>query len=132
MSDSKSAAPAKYEVRFPLPPARGRGRYAVGDETLTEFVLRETDGTDEEYAAERARQVKGSTTEELIRVSIVSVNGQKVPQPYLHLNTWNSKARSRLARAFQELNGASEKEDEDFDKADADPAPASAGEPAEG
>lgn len=119
MSDElKPAAPARYEVTFKVPPARGRGRFAIGDTTLTEFTLRETDGKDEEYAAERAKAVGGSVTEELIRVSITAVNGAPVSQPYLMLGAWNSKARTRLARAFQELNSASEAEDKDFDGAD--------------
>lgn len=119
MSDIKPAAPAAYEVSFKVPPARGRGRFAVGDEVLSSFTLRETNGKDEEYAAERAKAVGSSITEELIRVSIVAVNGERTVQPYLALGLWNSKARSRLARAFQELNSASEKEDADFDAADA-------------
>jgi hypothetical protein len=121
MSDQKPDVPAEYEITFKVPPARGRGRFAVGDATLTSFTLRETNGKDEEYAAERAKAMKTSMTEELIRVSIVAVNGERVAQPYLALGLWNSKARTRLARAFQEINSASDKEDEDFDKADAAP-----------
>lgn len=103
-----------YEVEFRVPAPRGRGRYAVGEETLTAFVIRETTGKDEEYAAERAKQVNGSLSEELIRVSLVSVNGAPAQQPYLKLGEWNSKARSLLAEAFKEVNSVSDDEGKDF------------------
>ncbi len=109
-----------YERRFVVPTSSGRGRYWAGDEQLHSFTLRETEGKDEEYAAERAKIAKSSSSEELIRVSLVAVNDVPVQQPYLVLNKWNSKARQLVADAFTELNTVSDGEIEDFRAANAE------------
>jgi hypothetical protein len=88
----------------------------VGDKKLDSFVIREVDGRDEEISSGWAK-AKGGTataTEELIRISIVEVNGETVKQPYLAFDTFNSRARHFVLVAFRSLNGATDDEDEAF------------------
>lgn len=111
------------EVTFPVSMPRCR----IDDgSALKSFTLRETDGKDEEYAAQRAKAKGGdaTTTEELIRVSIVAVNGSPVQQPYEALGKWNSRARGLLVAAWRNLNTISDKEESDFLAGAEDLAPA--------
>lgn len=98
-----------YPVRVP------RCRIDDGS-ALESFTLRETDGKDEEYAAQRAKAKGGdaTTVEELVRISIVAVNGEPVIQPYEKLAQWNSRARGLVVTAWRSLNTISDKEDTDF------------------
>lgn len=111
------------EVTYPVKMPRCR----IDDgSALTSFTIRETDGKDEEYAAQRAKAKGGdaTTTEELIRVCLVAVNGTPVAQPYEALAKWNSRARSLLVTAWRHLNTTSDKEDADFLAGAEDEAPA--------
>jgi hypothetical protein len=88
----------------------------VGKTTITGFTMREVDGADEEVAANSAKAKGGSVTpaEELVRASIVDVNGEPTRQPYLAFDTWNSRARAFALKAFKTLNGAEEEELDSF------------------
>ncbi len=84
--------------------------------SVKEMTIRETNGHDEQKAAmfAEAKGDKSSTFQELIRVSITSVNGEKVQQPYAPLDEWNSKTRALVIKAFTQLNELGEKEVADF------------------
>lgn len=101
------------KVRYPVTAKRCK---IDADTLLTSFTLRETDGKDEAYAAQRAKAKGGdaNTTEELIRVCIVEVNDMPVEQPYEAMSLWSSRARALLVSAWRDLNAISEKEDADF------------------
>lgn len=85
---------------------------------LTAFALRECDGDDEEKAANLAKAKGGSATamEELIQLSLTSVNGEPVNQgkPYLGFTKWNSRARQFAAKAWNSINAVDEKEGDAF------------------
>lgn len=83
---------------------------------LESFSVRETDGRDEEYAAQRAKAKGGvtTTTEELIRASISEVNGLPVTQPYEAMDSWNSRARGFLIAAWRNVNAVDDTEVQDF------------------
>ena len=91
-------------------------RARAGKVELRSFVMREIDGRDEEVAAGyvKAKNDNTTVTEEMVRLSIVSVNDQPVPQPYLAFDTWNSRARIFAVKAFNEVNGMTSKEEDDF------------------
>jgi hypothetical protein len=95
-------------VKFDLSKQKGC-RLADGT-PITSFVMRETDGRDEENAANTAKAKGGSMTafEEQIRLSLVEVNGQKVNEgmPYLAYDQWNSRARHFASAAFTSINAA--------------------------
>lgn len=84
--------------------------------SVAELVLRETTGEDEILASSIAEaKGKGSTVmEEMLRLSIVKVDGEKITQPYEATKKWNSKTRSLLLRAYVALNHVEDKEDADF------------------
>jgi len=84
--------------------------------SCSSFVIRETTGVDEQQAAFRADAREGRTTvyAELVRLSIVKVNGEKVSQPFMELENWNSKTRALLRRAYDSINDLSEEEVEVF------------------
>lgn len=84
--------------------------------SIREIVIRETNGHDEERAAAyaEAKGGKSSTYAELIRTSIISVDGEKVTQPFSAMDEWNSKTRALVIKAFQQLNDLPEKEIADF------------------
>jgi len=83
---------------------------------IKSFVIRETDGEDEETAAVLAK-AKGeghSSFEELVRMSLVYVDGKKIEQPYEDFDGWNSRTRAFVLQAFKALNSVEEKEVGDF------------------
>lgn len=79
--------------------------------SVESFVIREIDGKDE---LEASRWVSAKATgaddeaalmvEERVRVSVFSVNGQRVEQPYTGLNKWSTKTRNLLLQAWMSLN----------------------------
>lgn len=83
---------------------------------IKSFVVREVNGIDEEEATNIAKAKGGAVTpmEEMIRLSIVEVNGEPVKHPYLAFDTWNNRARALAVQAFRSLNGTTDKEVEDF------------------
>lgn len=102
-------------VKFSFEKA-GIKRAKCGDEIIRDFHMREVDGTDEEFAANQAKGKGGaaSAAEEMVRLSIVAVNGQPVAQPYLKFDKWNQRARSFALKAFNDLNGFTSDEGENF------------------
>jgi hypothetical protein len=102
-------------VKFSFEAAKIK-RAKCGTTELKTFHMREVDGRDEELAANWAKNKGGaaSSSEELVRLSIVAVNGDPIQQPYLKFDTWNQRARAFALRAFNDLNGFSDKEAADF------------------
>jgi len=74
--------------------------------SIDEIVMRETNGIDEQDAALAAdgRGERGSVMTELVRLSIVEVDGQKVQQPFLEMERFNSKTRALIMKAYEQLN----------------------------
>jgi hypothetical protein len=79
---------------------------------MQEAVIRETNGVDEQQAALAAslEGERGSLYSELIRLSIVEVDGEKVTQPFLAMDGFNSRTRAFLIRAYESLNDVKEEE----------------------
>lgn len=79
---------------------------------VRELVLRETNGIDEQAAAlaAEARAGRSSIYQELVRLSIVEVDGAKVIQPYAQLEQWNSRTRALVQEAYKQLNDLKEEE----------------------
>lgn len=72
-----------------------------------EIVMRETNGLDEQRAA-RLVDVRGGVTGvagELVRQSVVMVDGEKVIQPYMKFDEWNTKTRNLVMECYEDLNG---------------------------
>lgn len=84
--------------------------------SIRSFVIRETTGVDEENAALAAKAKGGAATvfEELVRLSIVEVNGQPAEPPLLEYDSWNSRTRAFILQAYKSINGLEEKEVADF------------------
>lgn len=84
--------------------------------SVKSFVMRETTGADEENAAVAAKAKGGAMTptEELVRLSIVSVDGKPVDQPYLSFDSWNTRTRNYAIKAWASINGVDEKDAKDF------------------
>lgn len=87
-----------------IPAPRGCG--------FEKIVIRETNGIDEQHAAMQADSQGAGTNiyQELVRRSIVSVDGEKVTHPFLEMTRWNSKARDFVRRAYEDLNQLKEEE----------------------
>lgn len=88
------------------------------------ITMRETSGIDEQAAAMEADARGERTTiyQELVRLSIVEVDGKKVQQPFMELNGWNSKTRHLINTAYQAMNDLREDDVKVFLKsADAQP-----------
>jgi hypothetical protein len=85
---------------------------------IASFKMRETDGRDEENAANAAKAKGGSMTalEEQIRLSLVEVNGAKVNAgtPYLAYDDWNTRARQFAFEAYRSINMVKTEEVTDF------------------
>ena len=77
-----------------------------------DIVLRETNGVDEQRAALQAdaRGERTSIYQELVRLSIVEVDGEPATQPFLALEQWNSRTRALVQNAYQELNDLQDEE----------------------
>ena len=102
-------------VKFSFEKAKIK-RAKCGDTPLREFHMREVDGRDEEVAANTAKMKGGaaSSSEEMIRLAIVAVNGEPVQQPYLKFDIWNQRARAFALKAFNDLNGFTQDESDLF------------------
>lgn len=71
-----------------------------------ELIVRETCGHDEQAAA-RVSSMRGSASDvgtEMVRRSVVAVDGEVVVQPYLQLDGWPSRERQFILKAYEELN----------------------------
>lgn len=97
--------------KFDLPQGNGQKRV-----NIKSVSLREITGTDEILAASlaEAKGKQGSVQAELVRLSIVKVDGLPVEQPFGALDTWNSRTRKFVLDAFISINSTSQKESEDF------------------
>lgn len=85
--------------------------------SINSFVMKETNGVDEEQAAQMKFAKGGPTSsvfEELVRLSITHVNDKKVEQPLQEYEAWNSRTRAYILQAFKSVNGVEDKEVEDF------------------
>lgn len=84
--------------------------------SVKSFVIREIDGHDEKEAARMlaavgtADDLSMAMLEANLRVSIVSVDGQEVQQPYMGLSKWSSKTRRLLLEAWNQLNNVPDDE----------------------
>lgn len=88
------------------------------------IVIRRLRKKDERDAATVAREICGDDIdfssklmieqEEKVRLSLVSVNGQMVVQPFMEADEWNTKSWDYLKRAYAEVNGADPKKLESF------------------
>lgn len=81
-----------------------------------EIVMRETTGIDEQLASLRAEASgdRSSIYQELVRISIVEVDGKKVQQPFTVLESWNSRTRGYVQKLYEHLNDMPEKEVKSF------------------
>lgn len=84
--------------------------------SIKSFVIKETDGEDEENAALAAKAKGGAATvfEELVRLSITYVDDAKVEPPLLDYDKWSSRTRNFVLQAFRSINGVDDKEVSDF------------------
>lgn len=103
-------------IKFDLSKRKG---CSLADGTpIASFKMRETDGRDEENAANTAKAKGGSMTalEEQIRLSLVEVNEQAVNAgaPYLAYDNWNSRARAFAFEAYRSMNSVKTEEVADF------------------
>ena len=86
--------------------------------SINSLVIRETDGPDELKASLMVQtRPESNMTAELMRISIVEVDGKAVQQPYIGLDEWNTKTRDLVLRAFHDLNDTTSAERADFFKA---------------
>ncbi len=72
-------------------------------------VLKETTGADEDRAAEIAKQkgLTGNLTEELIRLAVISYDGQPAIFPFTQFDTFTKRTRDLIAKSFSKVNGTS-------------------------
>ncbi len=86
------------------------------------ITMRETSGIDEQSAAMEADARGERTTiyQELVRISVVEVDGAKVTQPFVELNSWNSKTRHLVNMAYQAMNDIKEDDVKTFLKSAGD------------
>lgn len=89
--------------------------------SVKEMVIREIDGKDELQAARFASAKVGSADslsaavmDENLRVSVVSVDGKKVQQPYMGMDSWSTKTRRLLVEAWATLNSVEDEAVADF------------------
>lgn len=104
-----SNEPKILHMRFTL-----EGRKNV---SIKSFVIRETNGDDEENAAIAAKAKGGAATvfEELVRLSITYVDDVKVDPPLQEYDGWNSRTRAFVLAAFKSINSITDdKEVTDF------------------
>ncbi len=92
---------------------------------IAELVMRETTGIDEKEAATAADAAQGQSSlyQELIKLSVVSVDGTKIIQPFNDMLEWNSKTRALCIKAFEQLNELKDEEVATFLTASEDATP---------
>ncbi len=80
------------------------------------IVIRETDGLDEENAAEFAKAKGGrvSMQEELCKLAIVMVDDHEVARPFNDYDHWPTKSRDLVLRTFSMINGTTKDLADDF------------------
>lgn len=86
--------------------------------SVESIVIRETNGDDEAQAIQRAKAKgeAGSVLDELVRSSIAVVDGVEIDSriPYLAYDSWNSKTRNLVLKAYTKINLTSDQESESF------------------
>jgi len=82
--------------------------------TIQTVTLRETNGKDEKAAHDDAKTMKIDVTEAMIRRAVVEIDGNPVSWPVSEFESWNTKTRVLVARAFHVLNGTTDEELADF------------------
>jgi hypothetical protein len=99
-------------------------RFGPGHD-IEELVMRQTDGIDERDAAKMvdARPEETGIYAELVRLAIVSVDGQIVDQPFMPVDRWSTKTRNLVMDAYNALNENDEAEKAAFLAASEDVAP---------
>lgn len=106
---------AKYKLKLP------------DNTALTSFELEELEGEEECAAAERAGEKPSGLRVQMqfLAESIVAVNGKPVDaRPFTGVSRWPSRTLDFVRKAFHRFCSASNKELEDFERAefgDADP-----------
>lgn len=95
------------------------------DHDVKEIVVRRINGYDERDAAKQLDAMNGASTlfNELVRISIVSVDGEEVMQPFMTYDTWPTRTRELVMTAFNTLNENSDAEKAAFLAASEDVAP---------
>ncbi len=87
----------------PAPPGVGPRRYSIGS-----VSIRQTFGPDEQVAAKFAEAKAGGTdmiAEELMRASIVKVDGELVSVPFTDFDSWNLLTRKFVWTEWSKVNG---------------------------
>lgn len=78
---------------------------------ISTITMRETNGADERAAAMAADAKKVSAGPELIKMSIVAVDGKKVEHPSaVPLDSWSTRTRRAVSAFFDDLNDLSDEE----------------------
>ena len=88
-------------------------RYDLPDgRDFKSIVVRETGGRDEILAAKQFDSRPDHTTMEieLVRNSIVFVDGKSVIRPFMDLDDWSSQSRNYVAAAYNALNALPEEQ----------------------
>lgn len=84
------------------------------------FTVREVNSKDEDLAAAAARakgkEGIGAVMDELYRMSFVEVDGQprNADAPFVEWDSFNTRTRTMMIRAWQKLNALSQEDSEDF------------------
>lgn len=79
--------------------------------SVNTVTIRETNGIDEKNAAIAADAKDGNVIEELIRIAIVEVDGEKVnPPASVQFEAWTTRTRKAVIMFFNRLNDASDEE----------------------
>lgn len=90
-----------------------------GKYNFSELVMRETCGMDEQQAARTAEKSNNAMAmaTEMVRLSIVAVDGEQVVQPFFTFDTWSTKTRQFVLKAYEMLNSIDDSELLDFQQA---------------
>lgn len=77
-----------------------------------ELIMRETCGLDEQIAARVAdsRGEASNVAVEMVRRSIVAVDGAPVVQPFLQFDNWNTRTRQFVLKAYEQMNSVPEED----------------------
>lgn len=78
--------------------------------SFKKLVIKETSGPDElrAKALAKAKGDDGSLYEEMVKLSIVSIDDKPVDQPFESFLTMSTKDRSYIGQAFSKINSASD------------------------
>lgn len=98
-----------YLFKFPKPKF---GRFAASSISVKEMT------PDDEEMAHKLAEAKGKKEDglgvELVRASIVAVDGKPVSTGFPEFDKWNAKSRNFAAEAWRAVNGSTEDEKKVF------------------